>query len=115
MTFALPRRSLATAAIVVGVLAVGDAQAAEPAVSRWSPSDIQELLGAIEDSNFDRLRPQDYGISELITELMSGTQDMSALADRSALALAYDLNEGAAPPTKRKDWHIARPPMDYVA
>jgi murein L,D-transpeptidase YcbB/YkuD len=94
---------------------VSQSRAAVAAQPRWSPIDVQELLEAVERSDAEGLRPEDYGAAELISALIAGTPDMDRLADRSALALAHDLNEGAAPAAERSDWHIERQPTDYAA
>jgi murein L,D-transpeptidase YcbB/YkuD len=114
MGIARYRRWFAATTIALGLLAAERASAVEEP-ARWNPTDIQDLLQAVEDSQAEGLRPSDYGLSDLVTALVSGTANMDRLADRAALALAHDLNEGAAPLAKRRDWHIERPPMDYAS
>lgn len=109
------RWRLALVAVAMMLTAESQPQPATTSQPRWSPSDIGELLQAVEDSEAEGLRPENYGHAELVTALIAGTPDMDRLADRSALALAHDLNEGAAPASARLDWHIERQPMDYAA
>jgi murein L,D-transpeptidase YcbB/YkuD len=115
MDIANSGRWRAAAALLLSLAVAAAAEPIAPPAPRWNPSDIQQLLQAVEESDAEGLRPQNYGLAELVTGLISGASDMDRLADRSALALAHDLNEGAAPAAERLDWHIGRPTTDYAA
>jgi hypothetical protein len=84
-----PRAWRAAAAVVLGLATAGAEPPGQPTPQRWSPADVQELLQTVENSYADGLRPQDYGLTELVTALVAGSGDMDRLADHSALALAH--------------------------
>jgi murein L,D-transpeptidase YcbB/YkuD len=105
----------AAAALALIFAAAGGAQPIAAPPARWSAADIQQLLEAVEASDAEGLQPRDYDLPELVTALIDGSSNMDRLADHAALALAHDLNEGAATQAERLDWHIGRPRMDYPA
>jgi murein L,D-transpeptidase YcbB/YkuD len=109
----MPGRWLARAVVLASLLGGAHAAAIDLPQPRWATSDVEQLVEAIDQSQSEGLRPQDYDIEALISGLMAGESNLDAIADRAALALAHDFFEGSASADARRDWHIVRPPMDY--
>lgn len=70
----------------------------------WSPGQVRELIGAVEQAHRHGLDPADYGLAALRAELdlcerlwnTPGSRQLDMLARASALALANDYRRHAA-------------------
>ncbi len=90
--------------------------AAEPTIPRWSPADLRELIGAIEESPADGLDIADYDLLALNAAIASGdTLRIDASASAHFRHLAGDRWEGHVRGRRRIDWHIAGPIADAAA
>lgn len=103
---------LALIAAAVGTVSTAQPSIADPRPARpaadasyaWSPSQVRELIAAIEESNGYGLDPRDYGIAALRAQLdlcdnlwnTPGSRQMDALARAAALALANEYRRRAA-------------------
>ena len=59
--------------IAAATLAIASVSAAaDPATPRWSPTDLRELVEAIEEAPADGLDPADYDLPELNAAIASG-------------------------------------------
>ncbi|QJU57886.1 L,D-transpeptidase family protein [Sphingomonas sp. AP4-R1] len=82
---------------------------APAAAAVWKKSAVRDLIGAIEASADEGLRPEDYGLAALKGGLDAGESPaLDALAERSALTLAHDYQYGRVGDRADLGWHIDR-------
>ena len=75
----------------------------------WSEAAARDLVGAIEASAKEGLRPDDYGLTALRQAISAGEgQALDAAAQRSALMLAHDYQYGRIGDRADLGWHIDR-------
>ncbi|PZU06589.1 L,D-transpeptidase family protein [Sphingomonas sp.] len=90
----------------------GEAETVAPAPAPapiWKKSAVKDLIGAIEASADQGLRPEDYGLAALKTELDAGEGPaLDAMAERAALTLAHDYQYGRVGDRADLGWHIDR-------
>ena len=103
--------------IAVAVLAITSTSlAAVPAMPRWSPGDLRELIESIKEAPADGLDAADYDLPALNAAIASGD---AVRIDTSASAhfrhLAGDRWEGHVRGKRRIDWHIVGPRADTAA
>ena len=83
--------------------------------AQWTHADVADLLTVIAGSEREGLRPAAYAPDALDQALGQGDPALDQIAERSALALAHDYAEGAAPKRVRQNWHIPGHSIDYRA
>ena len=102
------------AAVMLAITSAG--LAATPVTPRWSPTDLRELVEAIEEAPDDGLDPADYDLPALNAAIASGDP---LRIDTSASAhfrhLAGDRWEGHVRGKRRINWHIQGPRADVAA
>ena len=103
--------------IAVATLAItSTSMAAVPAPPRWSPTDLRELVEAIEEAPADGLDPADYDLPALNAAIASGDAlRIDATASLHFRHLAGDRWEGHVRGKRRIDWHIVGPVADAAA
>ena len=103
--------------IAAAMLAMTSASlAAVPAPPRWSPTDLRELVEAIEEAPADGLDAADYDLPALNAAIASGDAlRIDASASAHFRHLAGDRWEGHVRGKRRIDWHIVGPVADAAA
>ena len=87
-----------------------------PVTPRWSPTDLRELVEAIEEAPADGLDPADYDLPALNAAIASGDAlKIEASASAHFRHLAGDRWEGHVRGKRRIDWHIVGPVADAAA
>jgi len=94
-------------------LALASMVSAPVQASPWTRTDVSELLDVISASESEGLRPEAYAPDVLRRALDQDDPALDRIADRSALALAHDYEEGAAPNSARQNWHMPGHSLDY--
>lgn len=75
----------------------------------WKKAAVRDLIGAIEASADEGLRPEDYNLAGLKDGLEAGESPaLDALAEHSALMLAHDYQYGRVGDRADLGWHIDR-------
>lgn len=83
--------------------------AAPVAAPVWKRDSARQLIGAIEASAEEGLRPSDYGLDALRAALAAGEgAGLDAAAQRSAQMLAHDYQYGRVGERSDLEWHIDR-------
>jgi murein L,D-transpeptidase YcbB/YkuD len=86
-----------------------EAAPAPAAAILWKRAAVHDLIAAIEGAADQGLRPEDYGLAALMTELDAGESPaLDASAERSALLLAHDYEYGRVTDRADLGWHIDR-------
>lgn len=103
--------------VVVAALSFASVNAvAEPPTPRWSPTDLRELVEAIEEAPADGLDPADYDLPALNAAIASGdAMRIAPSASAHFQHLAGDRWEGHVRGKRRIGWHIVGPVADAAA
>jgi murein L,D-transpeptidase YcbB/YkuD len=82
----------------------------------WTAATRDQLLGAIDASRGEGLRPEDYQRDALADAMKAdpSSPDLDTLAMNAARALAHDYADGRVVNRRRFDWHIDKSPAPLV-
>ncbi|MDO6415057.1 L,D-transpeptidase family protein [Sphingomonas sp. BIUV-7] len=91
------------------IVPVAETAMAPAPATVWTKAAAKDLIGAIEGSADEGLRPTDYGLASLKAAAEQGESPaLDAVAQRAALTLAHDYQYGRVGDRADLGWHIDR-------
>ncbi|MBT8430947.1 MAG: L,D-transpeptidase family protein [Altererythrobacter sp.] len=84
-----------------------------PLTQEWTPEQASALALVIRDIDKEGLDPDEYRLSEIMTEIGRGASDrLSEIASEAFVWLVEDLRDGRTPMQARKQWFVIDPDRD---
>nr|WP_298894882.1 L,D-transpeptidase family protein [uncultured Altererythrobacter sp.] len=84
-----------------------------PLTQEWTPEQASALALVIRDIDKEGLDPDEYRLTEIMTEIGRGASDrLSEIASEAFVWLVEDLRDGRTPMQARKQWFVIDPDRD---